>query len=336
MSGRRRGCTSPMVLRELPLTRVTNSSNISHTAMGSPVRTSVQEQDSPICSPVTYLYGTVNVARRRLHLDASPALQPIAASTPIHRQPPAPPQAKRQLRSSSASPCKKKLLGSPSPKKDGDEVSVDEVLLWIQKSKRQKTNQGQIRSQLEKRLRSLTSGQLAGVLEEIVKKHPHLEQDVIKLLPDPDISTHLSQLSELLHNIYRSLPRQRLCSSRSPFSYRRVKSHIVAFKKYCIVQGRHFLACETWQTAVEYSLAAWQHANYLPKWDCPVHNRLKAGCMRGLASICVDALSSGSFTRQYLNQLRSRLKTIRDTSHEFDACLRKLDLVSERAPSTSR
>ncbi|XP_071842874.1 uncharacterized protein [Apostichopus japonicus] len=335
MANRRRGCTSPMVLRELPLSRVTSTSNIGSPRMGSPTRTSLTELESPMCSPVTYLYGTANVARRRLQLHDSPEILPIASSTPISRSPP-PLPLKRQLRSSSQSPCKKKPLVS-SPVKSEPDVSVDEVLLWIQSCKRQRTSKEQpITGKLEKRLHSLTADQLAAVLEEVVEKHPHLEQDVIKLLPEPDISHHLSQLSDLLHNIYRSLPRQRLCSSRSPFSYRRVKSHIFTFKKFCISQGRHFLACETWQTAVEYSLAAWQQASYLPKWDCPVHNRLKAGCMRGLAGICVEGLSNGTYTLPYLNQLRTRLKVIRDTSNEFDACLRKLELVSERTPSTSR
>ncbi|PIK34519.1 putative tethering factor for nuclear proteasome STS1 isoform X3 [Apostichopus japonicus] len=295
--------------------------------MGSPTRTSLTELESPCVPrdiPVWYSQrsqettatacksGSCQVRRPCIFNSLSfsnfygqdpPEILPIASSTPISQRPP-PLPLKRQLRSSSQSPCKKKLLVS-SPVKSEPDVSVDEVLLWIQSCKRQRTSKEPIPGKLEKRLHSLTADQLAAVLEEVVEKHPHLEQDVIKLLPEPDISHHLSQLSDLLHNIYRSLPRQRLCSSRSPFSYRRVKSHIFTFKKFCISQGRHFLACETWQTAVEYSLAAWQQASYLPKWDCPVHNRLKAGCMRGLAGICVEGLSNGTYTLPYLNQLRT-------------------------------
>ncbi|KAJ8034874.1 Tethering factor for nuclear proteasome STS1 [Holothuria leucospilota] len=304
--------------------------------MSSPERTSPSDfdVDSLICSPFVYHYGTTaNPTRRRLELSAFQNTTPVASSTPLASSTPVAsstpiskpqPQRKRRLRSASLSPVKRK---------DHEEstISVEEVLLWIQASKKQRTGQEPIRGKLYRRLNSLTAHQLSALVEQIIEKHPHLEEEVSELLPQPDITPHLAHLSDLLHNIYRSLPRQRLCSSRSPFCYRRVKSHIFAFKKFCIQQGRHYLACEMWETAIEYSLSAWQHTNYLPKWDCPVHNKLKAGCMRGLAAICVDALGSGNFPESFLDQLKPRLQEIRETSPEFEACLRKLDLITQTA-----
>lgn len=109
------------------------------------------------------------------HEQDSPEILPIASSTPISRRPP-PLPLKRQLRSSSQSPCKEKKLLVSSPVKSEPDVSVDEVLLWIQSCKRQRTSKEPITGKLEKRLHSLTAEQLAAVLEEVVEKHPHLEQ----------------------------------------------------------------------------------------------------------------------------------------------------------------
>ncbi len=55
-------------------------------------------------------------------------------------------------------------------------------------------------------------------------------QEVLALLPEPDLTQYQERLSQLLHNIFRALPRTRLASTRGALSYRQVKVHLLEFK----------------------------------------------------------------------------------------------------------
>ncbi|XP_038065961.1 uncharacterized protein LOC119736040 [Patiria miniata] len=182
---------------------------------------------------------------------------------------------------------------------------------------------------LGQQLASLTSEQLVEVVERLVEKYPDMHKEVLALLPQPDLSKCQERLSELLHNIFRALPRTRLASTRGALSYRQVKVHLLEFKKFCVQQGRHLANCQAWEALVNYVLLAWQLVNYLPLWENPAHNTIRGQCLRSLVVFCSKALKSGDLDQDRLAQLRPRFVKASRVNSMLQPCMDTLHALYE-------
>lgn len=178
---------------------------------------------------------------------------------------------------------------------------------------------------LELQLLSLSSAQLVNLVAELVDSRPGLKQEIQHKLPEPDLTGQSQRLSQLTHNIYRALPRSRICSSRGAMCYRRVYVHLAAFKKFCLHQGRHLVRCRSWKAVIEYSLMAWHYTTNLPIWDNPAHNKCKESCFQGLTLICMRALKHGQLDKPTLTQFRSRMQAASSANKVMDLCIKRLD-----------
>ncbi|XP_071806957.1 uncharacterized protein [Asterias amurensis] len=177
---------------------------------------------------------------------------------------------------------------------------------------------------LGQQLASLTNEQLVELVEGVVEKYPEMHKEVLALLPEPDLTQYQERLSQLLHNIFRALPRTRLASTRGALSYRQVKVHLLEFKKYCIQQGRHLLSCQAWGAVINYVLLAWQLVNFLPIWENPAHNKVRSQCLRSLVLACSKALRSDEIDTERLTELRPRLLKACRLNSMMQPCLDSL------------
>ncbi|XP_022093138.1 uncharacterized protein LOC110980604 [Acanthaster planci] len=182
---------------------------------------------------------------------------------------------------------------------------------------------------LRQQLASLSSEQLVEVVERLVEKYPDMHKEVLAMLPEPDLSQCQERLSNLLHNIFRALPRTRLASTRGALSYRQVKVHLFEFKKFCIQQGRHLVSCQAWGALVSYILMAWKLVNYLPIWENPSHNNIRGQCLRSLVGFFSKALKSGSLEHDRLTELRPRLVRACRLNAMMQPCLDKLHALCD-------
>lgn len=328
------------VLRELPVSSIDSDANIGRSVFPSgttiitfsperPPRIPIHAMggEGPFCSPVQYLYATGRT-RRRLQLEQdlerplSPTFdefQPQHTSTPGPSTPRRSPRKRRAVETSDYG----SHLGSV------EESVLEESVSWLRRAKRARKERRETAGELVQRLGALTADQLASVVGKLVTSHPDLQEDLQELVPEPDVSFYEEKISELLHNIYRAMPRHRLSSSRSAYCYRRVRLHIMAFKKECIQHGRHFLNCKAWDAAVRYVLVAWRQVDKLPVWDCPAHNRLRTSCYQSLAAVGVEALRKASFSAQMLDAFRPRIEAMVSSAPEMNACLQRLNVMTE-------
>nr|XP_054760062.1 uncharacterized protein LOC129266249 [Lytechinus pictus] len=335
----------PEVLRELPVSSIDSDANIGRAMRSGNTTIITMSPDRPpripihamggeglFCSPVQYLYATGRT-RRRLQLypdvdrPVSPTFddfKPPMSSTPGPSSP---------CRSSPRSSPRKRNInqssGYYSHLDSAEESILQESVSWLRRAKKARKERRETSADLVKRLRALTADQLATVVGDLLKQHPDLEEDLQDLIPEPDISSCEEEICELLHNIYRAMPRQRLSSSRSAFTYRQVRLHIIKFKKECIQHGRHFVKCKAWDAAMRYVMVAWQQAHKLPVWECPAHNRLKTSCYLGLAAVCVESLRKGAFSLQTLQEFRPKIEAMVSAAPEMSACLQRLNIMME-------
>eukprot|EP00057_Strongylocentrotus_purpuratus_P006201 XP_011660675.1 PREDICTED: tethering factor for nuclear proteasome STS1 isoform X3 [Strongylocentrotus purpuratus] len=343
--GRLNNNSRPEVLRELPVSSIDSNANIGRTTRSgnsivitmSPERPpripiTAMGGEGPFCSPVQYLYATGRT-RRRLQLypdldrPVSPTFddfKPQLASTPGPSSP---------CRSSPRSSPRKRNITQTSDYYShlgsAEESILQESVSWLRRAKKARKERRESALDLVKRLRALSVDQLATVIGDLIKQHPDLEEDLQDLVPEPDISSCEEEVCELLHNIYRAMPRSRLSSSRGAYSYRQVRLHIIKFKKECIQHGRHFVKCKAWDAAIRYVLVAWQQVHKLPVWECPAHNRLRTTSYLGLAGVCVEALRKGAFSLQTLQEFRPKIEAMVSSAPEMAACLQRLDIMTE-------
>ncbi|XP_072165977.1 uncharacterized protein [Diadema setosum] len=335
------------VLRELPVSSIDSDANIGRSLRSAsamtlalspegpplvPIHTTGGGGDGPFCSPVQYVYSTGRT-RRRLELGTDnerPVTPTFEDFTPQYASTPGPSTPHRSQSRTLQSARKRHWTqtsdyfshpGSP------EEAILEESVSWLRRAKKARLERRESSSELTKRLQALTADQLATVISDLVRKHPDLEEDLQEIIPEPDISSYEEKICDLLHSVYRAMPRQRLSSSRSAFHYRRVRLHIIKFKKECVQHGRHFLHCRAWDAAIKYVLVAWRHVHKLPVWECPAHNRLKVTCYQGLAAVCVEALRKGDFSRDVLEAWRPRIEEMCSAAPEMIACIQRLNLV---------
>ncbi|KAK6621081.1 hypothetical protein RUM43_011387 [Polyplax serrata] len=176
-------------------------------------------------------------------------------------------------------------------------------------------------------LKGLSQEQLIRVFENVLTKHPHLESEIMEILPAPDIKPLEEKLMYLKKNIFKSLPNSRLTSKTDSPAYSRAATHVVAFKKCVIDQGKTLLESQHWNSVLEYVLLAWSYVKATPLWDNPPHNASRKQCFKSLAAMAISALKKGSWTDDELEEIYTRFKNCDPTSEDIQACLKQIAVL---------
>lgn len=174
---------------------------------------------------------------------------------------------------------------------------------------------------LSQELGGYSQKQLVGVIDRLVAMHPHLEDEVRLRLPSPDIKPLEDNLSFLRKNIFRAFPTTRWSSSRDVHCYKRVKVHLLTFKKACLEQGKALLSAGCWEAVIRYTAMAWRYTGRLPDWDDPSHNTHKQQCYSVLAGQCMAALKKGGFEKEQLLQYKKKLEAACSLNAELRPCV---------------
>lgn len=167
--------------------------------------------------------------------------------------------------------------------------------------------------------------QLIEVIKNLVDIHPALENEILGSLPAPDLRPLEDQLNYLKKNIFKSLPNSRLTSKTDSPAYSRAATHVTAFKKCVLEQGRTLLDSQHWDAVIDYVILAWAYVRATPLWDNPPHNAARKQCFKSLASQCMTALKKGLWNPDQAQTLKERLEGFVVDSEDIQSCLKQLE-----------
>ncbi|CAH3175043.1 unnamed protein product [Porites lobata] len=184
--------------------------------------------------------------------------------------------------------------------------------------------------ELSRTLYGLSKVQLVDLFNALVtERHPDLEQELQGLIPEPDLKEMEKKLNYLQRKIYKSFPHSRYGSSSNTFCYRRVNTHLAAFKKECVGQGQTLLDLQLWELSLSYVLMAWSYVNGMPNWDNPSHNKSKEQCFKALAVQCKKALTNlkNSLTQEKCKDLIERMQSACEQDNQLQPCVKLLTIL---------
>jgi len=205
-------------------------------------------------------------------------------------------------------------------------IKVQSQLIKRQRISRKVSSQ----TDLKTAIKGLTQNQLVEMITQLVDKHPELQKEIVSDMPIPDLKPLEERLNVLSRNIFKSFPYTRWGSNRDAFCYRRVSTHLTAFKKECIEQGKYLVSSQQWASVVDYVLLAWSYVNALPDWDNVTHNKLKQQCFSTLASQCMNALKKSGFDREHYEDIQARLIEAQSSSEQIEPCIQKIELMLKK------
>lgn len=214
------------------------------------------------------------------------------------------PQFSTPTKTRNQSPSK----NSPAPKK----LKIDNVI---------SDNNGP----LDVVLKGLSHEQLVEIIKNAVQKHPELEKEVRSELPLPDLKPFEEKLLYLKRNIFRSLPSSRLTSKTDSPAYARAATHLIAFKKHLVDQGRVLVESQHWQSVLEYSCMSWTYVKATPLWDNHPHNVVRRQCFKYLTSLCMNALKKGRFEKAVLKDVYDKMEGMACDNSDIELCMKWID-----------
>ncbi|XP_050521064.1 uncharacterized protein LOC126894243 [Daktulosphaira vitifoliae] len=176
-------------------------------------------------------------------------------------------------------------------------------------------------------LKALSPDQLIGVIGQIVIDHPEIEKEIRSHFPIADLKPLEERIYYLRRNIYKALPSSRLISKTDSTAYNRVSTHVLAFKKCVVDQGRRLVDSNQWSVVMDYVFMAWKHVRNTPVWDNPPHNAARRQCFKSLSALCMTALKhmKESLDLNKLENYKSQLKLLVDDSEDIESCLEFLN-----------
>lgn len=169
-------------------------------------------------------------------------------------------------------------------------------------------------------LKGLSPTQLVNMIKNITYKHPEIEKEIREEMPMPDLCPLEERLSYLKSNIFKSLPTSRLTSKTDSPAYSRVATHLAAFKKCLVEQGKVLVESQHWETVVQYVFLAWNYVRATPVWDNLPHNSQRKQCFKALTNFCMTALKKGSFNKEFLLDIQDKLHDLVVDSEEVQFC----------------
>jgi len=126
--------------------------------------------------------------------------------------------------------------------------------------------------------KALSKEQLLQLLSRLTSESPHLTSSLLVALPVPDIGPRVAQLTYHMHNIYRSIPHNRL--SRTLDTVNRCKIQWAVFRKAMTDDLTELLESRCWSTVLDYVMAAWETVTM----GLSDHS-IRTLCLRQLASV---------------------------------------------------
>lgn len=190
------------------------------------------------------------------------------------------------------------------------------------RSKIEKSIKPEFRGPIDTALKGLSPTQLIGIIKTITYKHPEVEQELRCDMPLPDLSPLEERLSYLKSNIFKSLPTSRLTSKTDSPAYSRVSTHLAAFKKCVIDQGKVLIESQHWESVIQYVFLAWNYTKATPVWDNQPHNAHRKQCFKALTTFCLTALKKGTLDTDELADIEDKLRGMIADSEEIQSCIK--------------
>ncbi|OWR49691.1 uncharacterized protein LOC116770767 [Danaus plexippus] len=192
----------------------------------------------------------------------------------------------------------------------------------IKRSRLERTFDGEFKGPLDTALKGLSPTQLIHMIKRITHKHPEVEKEIRSDMPIPDLTPLEEKLSYLKSNIFKSLPTSRLTSKTDSPAYSRVATHLTAFKKCLVDQGKVLVESQHWESVIKYVFLAWNYVRATPLWDNQPHNAQRKQCFKTLINFCMTALKKGTFDKDYMIDIHDKLQGIESDSEDVQSCLK--------------
>ena len=160
------------------------------------------------------------------------------------------------------------------------------------------------------------------MIKRITNKHPEVEKEIRQDMPMPDLTPLEEKLSYLKSNIFKSLPTSRLTSKTDSPAYSRVSTHLAAFKKCLIDQGKVLVESQHWESVLKYVFLAWSYVKATPVWDNQPHNAHRKQCFKALNNFCLTALKKGGFDKDFIIDVEDKLQSMEADSEEILSCVK--------------
>ena len=192
----------------------------------------------------------------------------------------------------------------------------------IKRARLDKTFDGEYTGPLDSALKGLSPTQLIHMIKRITNKHPEVEKEIRQDMPMPDLTPLEEKLSYLKSNIFKSLPTSRLTSKTDSPAYSRVSTHLAAFKKCLIDQGKVLVESQHWESVLKYVFLAWSYVKATPVWDNQPHNAHRKQCFKALNNFCLTALKKGGFDKDFIIDVEDKLQSMEADSEEILSCVK--------------
>ncbi|XP_026752716.2 uncharacterized protein LOC113512946 [Galleria mellonella] len=173
-------------------------------------------------------------------------------------------------------------------------------------------------------LKGLSPNQLIDIIKTVTYKHPEVEDEIRKDMPVPDLSPLEERLHYLKSNIFKGLPTSRLTSKTDSPAYSRVSTHLAAFKKCLVEQGKVLVESQHWESVIKYVFLAWNYVRATPVWDHQAHNACRKQCFRALTTFCMTALKKGSLEKDLLIDTQDKLQGMVADSEDIQSCIKQI------------
>lgn len=178
---------------------------------------------------------------------------------------------------------------------------------------------------LDSALKGLSPTQLIHMIKKITNSHPEIEEEIRQDMPVPDLAPLEEKLNYLKSNIFKSLPTSRITSKTDSHAYSRASTHLAAFKKCLIEQGKVLMESQHWESLLQYVFLGWSYAKATPVWDNQPHNLQRKQCFKSLINFCMIALKRGSFSTERLMDIQDKLQGMETDSEDIQCCLKLVE-----------
>lgn len=192
----------------------------------------------------------------------------------------------------------------------------------IKRCRLEQTLDAEYKGPIDNALKGLSPTQLIHMIKTITYKHPEIEHEIRTSMPVPDLTPLEEKLSYLKCNVFKSLPTSRLTSKTDSPAYSRVSTHLAAFKKCLIEQGKLLVESQHWESVIQYVLMAWGYVKATPVWDNQPHNSQRKQCFKALTNFCLTALKKGVLAKDFLADVQDKLEGMMADHEDIHSCMK--------------
>jgi len=172
--------------------------------------------------------------------------------------------------------------------------------------------------------KGLSKSQLVDLLVSLTADSSHLTARLSKLLPKPDLSGLVSNLTYLHQNIYKALPVTRLSGGTDSLAYKRVSTHLAAFKKSLVEDVNVLLEAGQWDSVLDFVITVWEIVKATPVWDNSVHNTTRISCFKHLASSVIRVMKQKDIAVGEERKMKLVMLMTGSSVREIQLCKEKL------------